>query len=51
VNTNLVLISVPVGVFQLDNANNKCLVVNQSNYILCEACITQCSTQTITVSD
>ncbi|MEM2873388.1 MAG: ferredoxin family protein [Nitrososphaerales archaeon] len=41
----------PVGVFQLDNANSKCVVVNQNDCILCDACITQCPTQAITVSE
>lgn len=41
----------PVAVFQLDTTNSKCRVVSQDDCILCQACVTQCPTQAITVSE
>lgn len=41
----------PVAVFQLDNTNSKCIVANQDECILCQACVAQCPTQAITVSE
>jgi len=41
----------PVAVFELDNNDKKAKVVTPDECIVCEACVTQCPNEAITVSE